>query len=702
MVTRKETSFGNESIIIETGKLAKQASGAVWVQMGETVVLAAVVGSKTAKPDQDFFPLTVDYREKTYAVGKFPGGYFKREARPTEREILTSRLIDRPLRPLFPENFRNEVQIITTVLSADGVNNPDICAIVGASAALAVSEVPFKCPIAAVRVGLIDGQFVANPSFEDVKNSRLDLVMAASRENVMMIESGASEISEEEMIKAIEFGHKKIQDVIRIQEELQKEVGKAKWEVAPVTFPADVEAKVAAVVKEKFKGLRNAKSKEERSAFLASIFDEALSKFDQEAEGFDKKVVKQVFEKFEYEAVRDLILNQKERPDGRGFQEIREISCEVGVLPRSHGSALFTRGQTQSLGVATLGTGRDEQSIEALEGTYKKRFILQYNFHPFSVGEVGRNSGPGRREIGHGALAERSLLPVMPKDESWSYSVRVVSEILESNGSSSMASVCSGSLSLMDAGVPISSPVSGIAMGLVKEGEKWAVLTDIAGVEDHLGDMDFKVAGTTAGITALQMDIKIEGVNHEIMRKALADAKVARLKILEIMASSISGVRGDVSKFAPRITSFKINPEKIKDVIGAGGKVIKKLIEETGCEIQVENDGKVSVSSTSPEKAEIAVQMIKAITAEAEVGRIYQGVVRKIMAFGAFCEILPGKDGLVHVSEIAEGFVKRVEEHLKEGDVVRVKVLGIDERGKISLSIKAALKELSEAAAPSA
>jgi len=702
MVTRKETSFGNESIIIETGKLAKQASGAVWVQMGETVVLAAVVGSKTAKPDQDFFPLTVDYREKTYAVGKFPGGYFKREARPTEREILTSRLIDRPLRPLFPENFRNEVQIITTVLSADGVNNPDICAIVGASAALAVSEVPFKCPIAAVRVGLIDGQFVANPSFEDIKNSRLDLVMAASRENVMMIESAASEISEEEMVKAIEFGHKSIQDVIRIQEELQKEIGKKKWEVAPVTFPADVEAKVSAVVKEKFKGLRNAKSKEERSAFLASIFDEALSKFDQTAEGFDKKVVKQVFEKFEYEAVRDLILNQKERPDGRGFQEIREISCEVGVLPRSHGSALFTRGQTQSLGVATLGTGRDEQSIEALEGTYKKRFMLHYNFPPFSVGEVGRNSGPGRREIGHGALAERSLLPVMPKDESWSYSVRVVSEILESNGSSSMASVCSGSLSLMDAGVPISSPVSGIAMGLVKEGEKWAVLTDIAGVEDHLGDMDFKVAGTTTGITALQMDIKIEGVNYEIMRKALADAKVARLKILEIMASSISGVRGDVSKFAPRITSFKINPEKIKDVIGAGGKVIKKLIEETGCEIQVENDGKVSVSSTSPEKAEIAVQMIKAITAEAEVGRIYQGVVRKIMAFGAFCEILPGKDGLVHVSEIAEGFVKRVEEHLKEGDVVKVKVLGIDERGKISLSIKQALKELSEAAAPSA
>jgi len=702
MVTRKEASFGNGSIIIETGKLAKQASGSVWVQMGETVVLTAVVGSKTAKPDQDFFPLTVDYREKTYAVGRFPGGYFKREARPTEREILTSRLIDRPLRPLFPENYLNEVQIISTVLSADGVNNPDVCAVIGASAALAISNVPFKCPVAAVRVGLIDGQYVANPSFEEMKTSRLDLVLAASKENVMMIEAGSSETSEEEMVEAIEFGHKAIQDVIRIQEELQKEVGKPKMEVSEVEFPADVEQKVASVVKEKFKGLKNVKSKEERSALLASVYEEVLSKFDQEAEDFNGKLVKKIFEKFEYEAVRDLILNQKERPDGRAFQEIRDISCEVGILPRAHGSALFTRGQTQSLGAATLGTGRDEQSIEALEGSYTKRFILHYNFPPFSVGEVGRNSGPGRREIGHGALAEKALLPVMPKDETWSYSVRVVSEILESNGSSSMATVCSGSLSLMDAGVPISSPVSGIAMGLVKEGEKWAVLTDIAGVEDHLGDMDFKVAGTSQGITALQMDIKIEGVNPEIMKKALADAKVARLKILDLMNAAISGSRGDVSKFAPRITTFKINPEKIRDVIGPGGKIIKKLIEETGCEIQVENDGKVSVSSTNPEKAELAVLKIKGITAEAEVGRIYQGVVRKIMAFGAFCEILPGTDGLVHVSEITDGFVKRVEEYLKEGDVVKVKVIGIDERGKISLSIKQALKELSEAAAPSA
>jgi polyribonucleotide nucleotidyltransferase len=694
MIKRVETSFGEQSIIIETGKLAKQAGGAVWVQMGETVVLAACVGSKTAREGQDFFPLTVDYREKTYAAGKIPGGYFRREARPTEHETLTSRLIDRPLRPLFPEGFRNEVQVMLTVISADGVNSPDICAMVGASAAVSISPVPFQEPIGGVRVGYIDGKFVANPSQDDMKESKLDLILAATRKNIMMIESGANELTEEQMIEAIEFGHKAVQGVIDIQEELQKAVGKEKNEYSTPEHPAELLKKVSSIAKEKFEAASTVKGKEERQEALDGVYKAVLEGLDTEAEDFDEKAVKAIFHDMEYECVRDMILNKNERTDGRSFQEIRDISCEVGILPRAHGSALFTRGQTQSLGSTTLGTKRDEQMIESLEGSYTKRFMLHYNFPSYSVGECGRNTGPGRREIGHGALATRALTPVIPSEEDWPYTLRLVSEILESNGSSSMATVCSGSLSLMDAGVPIKAPVAGIAMGLVKEGEKWAVLTDIAGVEDHLGDMDFKVAGTTDGITALQMDIKIGGITFEIMRKALADAKEARLQILGSMNAALSDTREDVSENAPRIVSIQISTDKIRDLIGPGGKVIKKLIEETGCQIDVEQDGKVNISSSDKDKLENAVEQVKAITASAEVGQIYQGVVRRIMPFGAFCEILPGTEGLVHVSEITGEFVKTVEDHLKEGDVVKVKVLGVGENGKISLSIKQAMEEL--------
>ncbi len=694
MITKVSTKIGSEELIIETGRMAKQSDGAVSVQYGGTVVLTTVVAAKELKEDQDFFPLTVDYREKTYAAGKIPGGFFKREGRPTEKEILTSRLIDRPLRPLFPEHYYNEVQVMSTVLSVDGDNNPDLLSIIGASAALIISQIPFEIPIGAVRVGFIDGKWVINPTYGQLEQSTLDLVLAATEENIVMIEGGASELSEDMMNQAIQFGREQVKLMIQIQRQLATKVGKLKQNPEPKLIPDGTRSKVEKHVRGRFLPIFRLKTKEERSAGKDSLFQEVLALFDVTNPEFKEKDVKAVFDEVEQREVRSLILDKGERPDGRGFKDFRSISCEIGLLPRTHGSALFTRGETQSLAVTTLGSGRDEQKIDALEGEQFKRFMLHYNFPPFSVGEVKPNRGPGRREIGHGALAERALRAVVPSEEEFPYVVRVVSDILESNGSSSMATVCSATLALMDAGVPINAPVSGIAMGLVKEGNKWKVLTDIAGIEDHLGDMDFKVAGTAKGITAIQMDIKIGGVTTEILKTALQDAKEARLKILDIMLKTISAPRQELSSYAPRITMLKINPEKIGELIGPGGKNIRKIIEESGATVDIEDDGRVIVASSDAKASEIAIQRISAITEEAQVGKVYQARARKIMPFGVFCEILPGTDGLVHVSELADGFVKRVEDHVKVGDVFPVKVISIDEQGKISLSRKQAMREV--------
>ncbi len=698
MTTRVSIKIGSEELIIETGRMAKQADGAVTVQYGGTVVLTAVCAAKELKEDQDFFPLTVDYREKTYAAGKIPGGFFKREGKPTEKETLTSRLIDRPLRPLFPEHYYNEVQVTSTVLSVDGDNNPDVLSIIGASAALMISKIPFEIPIGAVRVGCIDGKWVANPTYAQLENSTLDLVLASTEENIMMIEGGASEMPEEMMNQAIQFGKEQVKAMAQIQRQLAAKAGKPKQKPEPKLVSQDVRNKVEKHVKGRFLQLFRLKKKEERIEGKDALYQETLALFDATNPEFKEKEVRVVFDEVEQREVRALILDKGERPDGRGFKDFRSVSCEVGLLPRTHGSALFTRGETQSLGVATLGSGRDEQRIDALEGEQFKRFMLHYNFPAFSVGEVKPNRGPGRREIGHGALAERALRAVVPSEEEFPYVVRVVSDILESNGSSSMATVCSATLALMDAGVPIKAPVSGVAMGLVKEENKWKVLTDIAGIEDHLGDMDFKVAGTAKGITAIQMDIKIGGVTTEILKTALQDAKEARLKILDIMLKTISTPRQELSDYAPRITMLKINPEKIGELIGPGGKNIRKIIEESGATVDIEDDGRVIVASSDAKASEIAIQRISAITEEAQVGKIYQARARKIMPFGVFCEIIPGTDGLVHVSELADGFVKKVEDHVKVGDVFPVKVISIDDQGKISLSRKQAMKEAESAA----
>ncbi len=685
-----KTFTGKNELIIETGKVAKQAHGAVTVQYGGTVILATVVAEKEPEQGMDYFPLMVDYRERTYAAGKIPGGFFKREGRPTEREILTSRLVDRPIRPLFPDYFFNEVQVMITVLSVDGENTPDTLSVIGASAALSISPIPFEGPVAAVRVGLLDGNFIVNPTNAETELSELDLVLVATHEKVVMIESGAKEISEETMLKAIEFGHKEIQALIKVQEDLVRQCAPTKWPVPgkPVATPAT--EKVESFLKNRFGAVFQQPRKEAREEAVRQLYKELLATFDPKAEGYDEKIIKSTFDGFEKRHVRELILGKKQRPDGRAFKDLRDINCEISVLPRTHGSALFTRGQTQSLAVTTLGTSADEQVIDALEGESYKRFMLHYNFPPFSVGETGPNRGPGRREIGHGALAERSLLPVLPAEEEFPYTVRLVSDILESNGSSSMATVCGGTLSLMDAGVPLKAPVAGIALGLITDGARYEVLTDIAGIEDHLGDMDFKVAGTRKGITALQLDIKIKGITTEIIKKALDQAYEARLRILDIMSRVIDKPRPDLSKYAPRITVLNVNPNKIRDLIGPGGKVIKKIIEETGVKIDIEDDGRVFVASSDSAASDSAIAKIRSITEDAEVGKIYMGKVRKIMNFGAFCEILPGTDGLVHVSEIADGFVKKVEDHLKVGDVVPVKVVSIDDEGKINLSMKKA------------
>jgi len=690
---RITSQIGERDFIIETGKLAKQAHGAVLLQYGETVVLATAVSEKEADPGKDFFPLTIDYREKLYAAGKIPGGYFKREGRPSTKETLTSRLIDRPIRSVFIKDYHNETQVLLNVVSFDGENDPDIVAMNAASAALIVSDIPFENPVGAVRVGLIDGELIVNPTIEQLVKSDLDLVVAGTREKIVMIEAGAREVPEDMMIKALFFGHEQIKKICAAQDELRKKAGKPKREVVKTEVPEALKQKIAGVATNSaFKTIFDGNSKEERESALDQFYKEkVLAQFDPAAEDFCEKTVKAVFEKLEKAYVREMIVKEGRRPDGRSFRDIREISCEVGVLPRTHGSSLFTRGQTQALCVTTLGTGADEQRIEALEGEVRRRFLLHYNFPPSSVGETGRTGGTGRREIGHGALAERALAPVMPYPEEFPYVVRLVSDILESNGSSSMATVCGGTLALMDAGVPLRAPVAGIAIGLIEDsqGSQWKVLTDIAGIEDFLGDMDFKAAGTTEGLTALQMDLKIAGISEEILREAFDHAKEARFKILEMITATIPTPRAELSAYAPRIKKVQINPDKIGALIGPGGKVIRALCDETGAKVDIDDSGTVTVASTNGDAMELALKRIREITAEAEIGAIYQGTVRKLMAFGAFCEIIPGQDGLCHVSEVSDGFVKDVGEYLRVGDVVPVKVIGI-ENGKINLSIKQA------------
>ena len=691
---KKTIPFGPRKLVLETGEIARQASGAVLVSLGDTTVLATVVGARTAQPGRDFFPLTVDYIEKTYAAGKIPGGFFKREGRPTEKETLTSRLIDRPLRPLFPDGFRNEVQVIATVLSLDPEIDPDIPALIGASAALAVSGLPFDGPVGAARVGYIGGQFVLNPTFEQIAASDLNLVVAGTRNAVLMVESEAKVLPESVMLDAVMFGHEQMQAAIGAIEALAAEAGKPRWKCAA---PPPDEALVEAVRSNAESGIGEAYrvvDKLERRDRVSEVRNAVIDAFAGEQEGrWPEAAVGKVFEKVEKSIVRGSILAGENRIDGRGPAVVRDIASRVKLLPRTHGSALFTRGETQAIVTTTLGTTRDAQIVDAIEGERREPFMLHYNFPPFCVGETGRMFGPRRREIGHGRLAKRAIQAVMPNMDDFPYVVRVVSEVTESNGSSSMATVCGTSLSLMDAGVPVAAPVAGIAMGLIKEGDSFVVLSDIMGDEDHLGDMDFKVAGTSEGVTALQMDIKIDGITREIMETALVQAREGRFHILERMNATLEAPRADMSVFAPRIISFKIHPEKIRDVIGKGGSVIRSLTEETGATIDVSDDGTVKIASVDAAAGLEARRRIEQITADVEVGTIYDGRVAKLMDFGAFVNILPGRDGLVHISQISEERVERVSDKLREGDRVKVKVLEVDKQGRIRLSMKAVPRE---------
>ena len=680
---------GNE-FIIETGKVAKQANGAVIVRYGDTVVLVTAVASKEQREDIDFFPLTVDFEEKFYAAGKIPGGFIKREGRPGEHAILTSRLIDRPIRPLFPDSYRNDVQIIATVLSVDQENAPDVMAITGASAALSISDIPFLGPIAGVRVGLIGNEYIVNPTYQQLEESKLDIIVAGTKEVITMVEAGASEISEDEIVKALEVAQKAITNLVEIQERFREKIGKKKKEFTSIDL-LDIEEKVRKLELENIKSSLLVYEKKEREAKLDEIKDRLKVHFEKDLDVL--KHLNEVFENIVKKEIRQLIATEGKRVDGRGLDEIRPISCESGILPRTHGSALFTRGQTQALVVTTLGASEDVQIVDAITEEEDKKFMLHYNFPPFSVGEVRPRRGPGRREIGHGALAERAIKAVLPNDNSFPYTIRVVSEILESNGSSSMATVCGASLSLMDAGVSISKPVSGIAMGLIKENDQYLILTDILGLEDHYGDMDFKVAGTEDGITALQMDIKIRGISSDIMKEALEKAKKARLFILNKMNGVIDKPRDVLSPYAPRIEVLNINPDKIGEVIGPGGKNIKKIIEETGVKINIENDGKVFIFSIDEQSSEAAKERIKSITKEAKIGETYLGKVIKITNFGAFVEIFPGKEGLVHISNLALKRVKNVKDVVNVGDKILVKVINMDESGKVNLSRKAILME---------
>jgi len=688
-VIKKSFAYGQQQVTIETGELARQADGAVLVTMGETVVLVTAVARKTADPKKDFFPLTVNYIEKTYAAGRIPGGFFKREGRPSEKETLVSRLIDRPIRPLFPEGFLNEVQVVATVLSLNPDIDSDIPALLGASAALALSGVPFAGPIGAARVGYINGQYALNPTTAQLKESQLDLVVAGTAEGVLMVESEADCLSEEIMLGGVTYGHEQMQAAIKVINELKAEAGKPAWSWAAPPANTALESALAAKAKTALSDAYKITEKQSRHVRVGEVKAAALLALSGgEAPAFTADAVSKEFANLEYKIVRDRVLANEPRIDGRDTKTVRPIAIRTGVLPRTHGSAVFTRGETQALVVTTLGTGRDAQIIDALAGERKEPFMLHYNFPPFSVGETGMMGSPKRREIGHGNLARRGISAVMPDMTTFPYVIRVVSEILESNGSSSMASVCGTSLALMDAGVPIKASVAGIAMGLVKEGSKFSVLTDILGDEDHLGDMDFKVAGTRAGVTALQMDIKITSITGEIMKVALDQAKAARLHILEQMDKVLPAARAKMSEWAPSIITMKIDPEKIREVIGKGGAVIRAITEETGTSIDIENDGTVKIASVDGASGKEAQRRIELITADVEVGRIYEGRVARLMDFGAFVTILPGKDGLVHISQISNERVERVSDKLKEGDQVRVKVLEVDRQGRVRLSMR--------------
>ena len=693
---RKEFKYGNDTVIIETGRIARQATGAVLVTIGSTVVLTTVVGKKTASPGQDFFPLTVDYQEKTYAAGKIPGGFFKREGRPTEKETLTSRLIDRPIRPLFPKGFLNEVQVVCTVLSSEKNVDPDIAAMIGTSAALAISGIPFSGPIGAARVGYNDTEgYILNPGYERMQSSQLDMVVAGTESAVLMVESEAKELSEDLMLGAVLFAHVEMQAIIQAVKEFQGMAGKPAWEW---TAPAKNQELVSAVEEAFSNEITTAyqiSDKMQRQGRLGELLEQAQARFvsDSEAAPVSDRDVQSIFSSLEKKIVRTRIIDGHPRIDGRDNNTVRPIDVQVGILDKTHGSALFTRGETQAMVVATLGAIRDSQIIEDLSGTKKDAFMLHYNFPPFSVGETGRMAGPKRREVGHGRLARRGVAAVLPSEESFPYAIRVVSEITESNGSSSMASVCGTSLALMDAGVPLKAPVAGIAMGLIKEENGFAVLTDILGDEDHLGDMDFKVAGSAKGVTALQMDIKIQGITEEIMETALESAYRARIHILNEMNKVIATPRSEISPNAPSMAVIKIHVDKIRDVIGKGGVTIRGITEETGASVDIDDDGNVRIYGEDAYSRDAALAMVQAITAEAEVGEIYRGKVSKIVDFGAFVTILPGKDGLVHISQITQERVEKVTDHLKEGQEIVVKVLKVDDRGKISLSMKEVTEE---------
>jgi polyribonucleotide nucleotidyltransferase len=684
----KTFQWGKHTVTMETGEIARQSGGAVMVDVDDTVILATVVAAKNAKPGQDFFPLTVDYVEKTYAAGKIPGGFFRREGRPSEGETLTSRLIDRPIRPLFPEDFYNEVQIVIHVMSINPEVPADIPALIGASAALAISGIPFYGPMGAARVGYKDGAYILNPTRSEQLESQLDLIVAGTQNAVLMVESEAHELSEEVMLGGIVYGHDQAKIAIDAIQDLVRDAGKPEWDWKPAPKNEELIAKVTALAEEGLRAAYQIRQKQARSTELKQVTAKVLEQLAADGD-VDDVAVGNILFGLESKIVRSQVLSGEPRIDGRDTRTVRPIEIRTGVLPRTHGSALFTRGETQALVVATLGTARDEQIIDALEGEYRDSFMFHYNMPPFATGETGRVGSPKRREIGHGRLAKRALVPVLPKAEDFAYSIRLVSEITESNGSSSMASVCGGCLALMDAGVPIKAHVAGVAMGLILDGNRFAVLTDILGDEDHLGDMDFKVAGTANGVTALQMDIKVQGITKEIMQVALAQAQEGRLHILSKMQESMSTVRTELSEHAPRMVTIKIHPDKIREVIGKGGATIQALTKETGCSIDIKDDGTVTIASTSATGMEEAKRQIEGITAEAEVGKIYEGPVVKILEFGALVNILPGKDGLLHISEIAHERVKEVKDFLQEGQIVKVKLLAADERGRLKLSMKA-------------
>ncbi|MDH4152598.1 MAG: polyribonucleotide nucleotidyltransferase [Nitrospira sp.] len=700
MIHVVEVEVAGRTLRLETGRVAKQADGSIWASYGDTVVLATAVSAQTAKPGIDFLPLTVDYQEKAYAAGKIPGGYFKREGRPAEKEVLTSRLIDRPLRPLFPEGFYFETQVIASVLSADKTGSSDVIGITAASAALAVSSIPFNGPVAGVKIGCIKGQLVVNPDLEAMEQSDLHLVVAGTADAVMMVEAGANELSEQTMLQALELAHNEIKKIVRKIEELAKKVGRVKREIVEESIDQALQKEIKSLVAQPIRDAIMIANKSARQERLDQILAETIQKLQKPEDSSRERHVKIVFHQLEYTEVRKMILEKQSRADGRGPSDIRPITCEVGALPRAHGSAIFTRGETQSLAVVTLGTTDDEQRIDALEGEYTRTFMLHYNFPPFSVGEARPLRSPGRREVGHGALAERALKPVIPNKDVFPYTLRIVSEILESNGSSSMATVCGGTLAMMDAGVPIKEPVAGIAMGLIKEGNDVIILSDILGLEDHLGDMDFKVCGTKNGVTALQMDIKIGGITTTLMQQALEQARAGRLHILDRMSAALPSPRTDLSAFAPRIHTLKVKQDKIRDIIGQGGKTIRGIQADCGVKISVEDSGIVTIASSDGASLQKAKDIINRLTEEVEVGKVYSGTVRKIMDFGAFVEVLPGTDGLVHISQLAHHRVKAVSDEVAEGDQILVKVLEIDKQGKIRLSRKETIPAPTTSGAP--